>query len=350
MSKYFAVQDVRSKCRNFNFINGERSIGKTYSTLKYIIDDCLKKNAEFVYIVRNQNEKKSGCIGTATQKVLMNEFPDIIFDSDNEHLYLCGTDGKDKIIRQRIIGHCIALTEAGKMKKRSFPLVKYIVFDEYMIENSTQRYVNGWNEPDLFLNLYSTIDRDEDRVVCFLLGNNTSFYNPYHLHKAFNIPEPEKGKMWMNKNVLFYWAVPSEELAEEKSKSKFRKMLEGTTYGQYAFHGEYISESDDFVMARPLTTTLRCNLVWRQTTFGVWYSALTGYYYLCWEHNNELPTYCVLNEDFRKGYILCKKGDPWYKNLGSIYATEHLYFADMEIKSRLAELFDLIGGRSTCLL
>ena len=58
---YWNINEILSYQRNFNFINGPRSIGKTYTTLKHIIDNSIKRNKEFAYIVRTQDEN-SLCI------------------------------------------------------------------------------------------------------------------------------------------------------------------------------------------------------------------------------------------------------------------------------------------------
>lgn len=242
MNKYFNINKILPYQRNFNLINGKRSIGKTYTTQKFVLDKCINKDVEFIYIVRTQDEKKKRVFELGFEKVLINEFKGFEISTSIEDMYII--NGEEK----RQLGYCIALSEAVKIKKRSFPKVKYIIFDEYMLElkQSTQ-YVNGWNEPDLLLSIYHTVDREEDRVVCFLLGNNTSFYNPYHLHKAFKVKEINVGEIWYSENVLFYWAESSEELEQEKSKSKFLKMLNGTEYGRYAKDGEYIGDNKNFV-------------------------------------------------------------------------------------------------------
>lgn len=259
--KYFDIGKVVSYNRNFNFINGLRSIGKTYTTLKYIIRKCVEKQVEFVYIVRTKNEKKNNALEEGLEKVLVREFPEFDFEITAEEITLDGVS----------IGRCIALTEAYEIKKHSFPNVKYMVMDEYILENKTGgRYVNGWNEPDLLLSIYHTIDREEDRVVCFFLGNNISFYNPYHMHPAFNIPHIEPGNIWCNENVLFYWAVPSEELQEEKSHSKFLNMIQNTKYGTYAAKGEYVEDSIVFIEKMPAACRPLFTILCDEHKFTIW--------------------------------------------------------------------------------
>ena len=255
MSKYLDLNKILPYQRNFNFINGERSIGKSYTIMKFVIKKCLQRGYEFAYIVRTKNQKKSGALGDAFKKVLLNEFNDYRIECTNEDMVnVIENEDKDERIQ---LGYCLALSEKTEIKQRSFPKVKYIILDEYMLETNNQHeYYKGWKEPDEFLNIYHTIDREEDRVICFLLGNNTSFYNPYHLHPAFNIPFISKGELWTSENVLFYWAIASDELKEQKKKSKFIKMIDKTDYSDYAVKGDYIYDEAKLIEPAPKNARL----------------------------------------------------------------------------------------------
>lgn len=86
MAKY-AEQDILKLLTygcNFIMIDAPRSVGKTYSTLKIVIRNCIKNGLEFAYICRTQDEKKNGVMEKAVQKVMRNEFPG--------YEYLCDTE------------------------------------------------------------------------------------------------------------------------------------------------------------------------------------------------------------------------------------------------------------------
>lgn len=290
--KYWNIFEILPFQRGFNFINGERSIGKTYTTLKFLIQRGKDKGQEFSYIVRTQDEKKKGVFQKAFEKVLAEQFPKDHFIFENNVMYYVTYDEDlpenptPKDLEKtphtlHTMGYCHALSEAVKLKKYSFPRVKYMVFDEYMLEPAQAKsYVNGWHEPDLLLSIYHTIDRDSDRVICFLLGNNTNFYNPYHMHPAFNIPLIEKGQIWTSQNVLFQWAVPSGELKEEKEKSKFQQMIKGTGYGNYAAEGQYMDEDQSFIEKRTRKAKHIFSIKYSDFIFGVWLDSDTGILYI----------------------------------------------------------------------
>lgn len=237
MNKYWNITEILPYQRIFNFIVGPRSVGKTYSTQKWLLKQGIEKGRETVYITRTLQEQNQNGSIRAWEKVLQNEFSGVHYRLDKGVL-LC-----DDIPVVRTL----ALTQAVKLKKISFPSVHYMMFDEYQLESGTGKYINDFMEPELFLMLYHTIDREEQRVKCFFLGNNTSYYNPYHMYKAFGLPDNpatlQPGKIWKNKVTLFEHVKVSDELLHDKESNPFLQALEGTRYGDYATEGKYIDDS-----------------------------------------------------------------------------------------------------------
>lgn len=163
--KYWNIKEILPYQRNFNFINSVRSQGKTYTTSGFMIDRFLERDEEFMLVVRTVDEKKNGALKQWLSKVLMKEFTNLPLTINSDTLYY--SPEKDKNT-WRVIGHCRALSETVKVKKQSFPKVRWMVFEEYMLEpKHYDLYVKGWHEPDLLLNLYHTVDREQDYVTCF---------------------------------------------------------------------------------------------------------------------------------------------------------------------------------------
>lgn len=240
---YWSPGEILPYQRTFNFVNSVRAIGKTYGMLKWLIKESLK-GRQFVYIVRTQDEKKNGVLKDALAKVLDEQYPE---------LEIVFTDSA-ALMDNEVLAHCIALTEAIKIKRKSFPKVWYILMDEYSIEDGTARYVNGFQEPELFITIYDTIDRRAGRVKAFFMGNNTSYYNPYHLYPLFGLPPsildiPDKG-IFKNKLTLFQLAQPSEALLKKWAENSFVQGLTGTRYGEYAVSGIY--RDDRYQPIKPL--------------------------------------------------------------------------------------------------
>ena len=337
--KYWNIFEILPYQRCFNFINGKRSIGKTYTTQKYTLKKCIDLNLEFIYIVRTQDEKEKGVLSQAYEKVCQNEFKNDSFKFTNEEMYI------QKEGHLQILGYCIALSEAQKIKKRSFPNVKYLIFDEYMLENNSRtRYVNGWREPDLLLSIYHTADREEDRIICFLLGNTTTFYNPYHMHPAFNIPLIEQGEIWTSENVLFQWAKASEELEEEKSKSKFVRMINASKYGKYAAKGEYIEDKQEFIEARNPSARHNFNIEYNGIKYGVWNDLKHGKIYIDSKYDESCRlNYALTLDDHSENTMLTNtKNVTCLAWLSKNFKIGNVRYTSMEVKKMVEPAIQLI--------
>lgn len=323
---YWNIKELLPYQRNFNFVNSVRSQGKSYTTCGFFIERFLKKGEQFLFVVRNANEKQAGAMKKWSEKILMNEFPDLEVEITSETMYM--KEGKKKT-DWIPMGHCRALSEALKIKKQSFPLVKWMCMDEYMLEpKNFSMYVNGWYEPDLLLNLYHTVDREEDRVVVFMLGNNTTFYNPYHLHPAFQIPKVEPGKIWKSENVLFQNYEASDTLKEKAKKNKFLRMIQGTEYSDYAQEGNY-HDNEEFISERPRGATYSWTLCCGSDCFGVW----------CYGRNRTVYISDIYNPTGFKFRVdgLAVEGqlpipDSLRKWLAMQYGFNKVYFENMKVK------------------
>lgn len=329
MGKYWDIYKILPYQRRFNFINGERSIGKTYTTQKFLIKQGLEKDREFSYIVRTQKEKEGGILKRAFGKVTEQEYPAEEFFYNNDEMFV------EKNGKKKVIGRCHALTEAVKLKKTPLNNIYYMLFDEYMLELSAQTmYIHGWKEPDLLLSIYHSFDRDEDRIICFLLGNNTTFYNPYHMHPAFNIPIIKKGGIWTGKNVLFQWATASDELKEEKKKSLFQQMIEGSDYGAYAVNGQYSDSEIDFIEPRPASANHLFSIRYNGMIFGIWLQRLTGTMYIDSKYDPSNGLIFALNYKDQNEKSIMDKGSNFYlKYLANNFKKGKLKFVSPEVKA-----------------
>lgn len=331
--EYWNIKKILPYQRNFNFINGPRSIGKTYTTELYFLEEAIKKGNEFVYLVRTKNALKGGAFESAFRKVIQEQFSEYEITFTND-ICILKVDDEEK----KILGYCLAVSDYVAIKRRSFPNVKYLMFDEYMLEGAEARkYIQGWKEPDLFLSIYHSIDRERDKVICFLLGNNTVFFNPYHMHKAFNIKNIKPGEIWYSENVLFQWALPSTELKEEKTNSRFGRMIENTRYGDYANMGVYVDDNYNFIANRPKTAKHYFTFAYNGYTFGVWADLNNGRIFIDLKHDPScLLNYALTTEDHRENTLISKGNYSMLKWLAKNYKLGNVRFVSMQVKA-LAE-------------
>lgn len=330
-SMWFSILPYLTLNRHFILINSQRETGKTYSTLKELIALCLKKDREIFYICRTKAELQAGALPDAFAKVLRNEYGNLQTRSTNEELsYNIGSEDEPEWMRLAVCG---ALSDFQRLKKRSFPKVWYMLFDEYIIEkDSPMQYVRGEREPDILLNLYQTIDRGEDRVYCIMLGNTGTFYNPYHIHPVFNVRDPGPGRCRKSINLVFVHYAPPRSWAERMEKNLFAQMVRGSTYGSYAIDGEYIEDSPEFVEPRPENARPWFTLAVAGERVGLWRDPD-----LVWASGAVDPSAPVVSLDstsHTEGTVY-RSNAPQLRILSNAWALGMVRFDSQIVKSRL---------------
>ena len=88
-------------------------------------------------------------------------------------------------IDNKVFGYGIPLSTANILKSASFPKVKTLIFDEFLIDNGTYHYLR--NEVIQFLDVIETIARLRD-VRVILLGNAITISNPYFDFFKLSLP------------------------------------------------------------------------------------------------------------------------------------------------------------------
>lgn len=331
------VLDLFTFEQHFFFLNGPRSTGKTYTLQKILMNKGIKRDEEIGYVVRTQDEYKSGAVWDAFQKTMEREFPDLYFEMKNFDIwYRTAPKGP---LKRLVVG--LPLSGYQKYKKKSFPRINNILFDEYMIEMKNGvlqgSYFQGYNEPEVLLNLYHTIDRDENRVNIFFLGNNTQFYNPYHIFPAFKdlfSRIPEKGQIVKRKDAVFWRVNPSPELEEYQRSLPFARALEGTKYYNYAILGEY---QDDVANITKMPGGA-------QTMFGLRFEKTTVFVHLGYLEDGEKKMWLSCRGDPNTMIFACRGNDVsagitlfagsyWHSIFKTFHGEGNVYFADQKTKT-----------------
>lgn len=181
--KYYSLDKILSKNCTYNVVIGERSNGKTYACLAYILNTFLKTGKQAVIIRRWQID----IVGTRASQMFANFSGDWLvkaskgrFDSIKYYsgkFYLGKYDEKvDKIVYsdRNLFCFLMSLSDNEHNKSLSYPDVGVIVFDEFIAKN-----VYLPDEFVLFMNTLSTIIRDRTDIKIFMLGNTINKNCPY---------------------------------------------------------------------------------------------------------------------------------------------------------------------------
>ena len=182
---YYSVKhilEVGKSCLYF-VIYGERSNGKTYSTIEYCLTKFFESGDEFAYIRRWDDDIK-GTKGESLfnshvkngliSKLSKGRYNSIIYRGRSYYLAKLDKEGGTKEVSDTPFAYAFALTMSEHYKGLSYPNIKNIIFDEFM--------TRGTYLPDefiIFQNMLSTIIRLRDDVNIFMLGNTVNKYNPY---------------------------------------------------------------------------------------------------------------------------------------------------------------------------
>lgn len=183
--KYYSLDRILKHNAVYNMIIGERSNGKTYSVLKYAINEYFNGNGGELAIVRRWQEDIRGHRARGifsaliengeVKKLSKGEYEGIHYYAGK--FYFCNYDEQGKPIyniETDLFAHAFALSATEHNKSISFPRVKTILFDEFL--------TRGTYLPDefvLFMNTISTIVRQRSNVKIFMLGNTVNKYCPY---------------------------------------------------------------------------------------------------------------------------------------------------------------------------
>ena len=187
MVKKFDFYDVRHLLRDYPnayyyVVFGERSNGKTYSSLDYALERYVKNKEQFAYLRRfgedirpkNLTNLFSGHVENGrVSKLTSGSFNTVNYTRSKFYFERMNEDGSRDTLEDPI-GFAFDLNSMEHYKSTSFPRIKTVIFDEFM---SRSGYLP--NEWILFANSLSTIIRHRDDVKIIMLGNTVNRYCPY---------------------------------------------------------------------------------------------------------------------------------------------------------------------------
>lgn len=223
--KYYSLNKINKKNATYNVIFGERSNGKTYATLKQVLENYFSDGSQFAYIRRwsvDVQPKRMNNLFNAIiedgylEKLSGGKFTAIFYRTGR--FYLCTYNDKGKPIynEEDIIGYAFSLSENEHNKANSYPRVTTIIFDEFL--------TNKIYLPDefmLFMNTVSTIVRQRTNVKIYMLGNTVNKFCPYFKEMGLtNILTMKQGTI----DVYTYGETKLKVAVEyADSKKKFKK-------------------------------------------------------------------------------------------------------------------------------
>ena len=322
--KFFEIKDYLSDLRAISIIIGGRGIGKTYSTLDFLINE----NISFIYL-RNtdtQLEECSGDFGNPFKKLNSDKGYDIILTRSKKHSNII--DNKKEV--NNIIGYGVALSTFENLRGVDLSNVKYVVFDEF-IENRKLTF----DQFKTFQNFYETVNRNrellgEEPLKCILLSNSQSLNNPILM--GYNIVPIIEGMtrsgQQKHKTAGMLILLPESEISELKKDTANYKMIKGTRIYEENLNNKFANDSFYGIIKRNLR---EYKPLVKIDNIYIYKHKAAARYYACSSQALNIQEFNSRDN----GMIFYRA---YGHSLLMSYSAGNLEFSDFTIKSQLLEL------------
>lgn len=181
--KYYDTKEIDKTNAKYRLIIGIRSNGKTTAVLgKMLINFCESNYKNSGAYIRRYREDLKGIANVTNtivnlgwvEKFTKGEYNSIQYFRQVWRLVKLNDKGEKIKTCTEPFMYAFDIATQERYKSQSFPNIKTICFDEFITRNY---YLV--DEFILFQNLLSTIIRERNDVVIYMLGNTVNKYNPY---------------------------------------------------------------------------------------------------------------------------------------------------------------------------
>jgi hypothetical protein len=321
---YYNPNKMLSYNRILNFVIGARGIGKSYAWKVHPIKRFLKYGEQFIYLRRYKPELKK--VNQYFDNV-KEEFPGIELKVKGREFYVNG----------KLAGWAIPLSSWQSEKSNSYPNVSTIIFDEFLREKDNSGYLP--NEVSATLNLMDTVFRERENCRLIGLSNAVSVVNPYFLY--FNLIPNINKRFNANESILI--EIPdSKDFSEERRKTRFGKLIDGTDYGEMSLDNDFVNDSNVFIEKRSKESKYVFTVVYKGMNMGVWVDNDLGLLFLSHDHDpSSKKVFALSKEDLTENVMLISgwKKNYYLKKLVGSFMAGYLRFDNQVLRTTGYELF-----------
>lgn len=336
---YYNFDKIYSYNSTFNFLVGSRGLGKTYGAKLKVLRKAIKAGEQFIYLRRYKEELQTSAKTFFAD--IEHEFPDHDFRSNGWLAEMAPASTRDEKKREwSTIGYFIPLSRGQAMKGVSFPKVKTIIFDEFIIEKGMTHYLP--NESEAFQNFYSTVDRWKDKTKVFFLANSVSIMNPYFL--AYNIKPDEVGELFTFgpkefPNFGLCHFVDAQDFTSEVYQTKFGKFIQGTEYADYAVTSEFRDNSDSLIKQKSADAKYVYTIETKQGIFSVWSSWASHEYFIQERRPKVESIFTMMPDRMDEGKTFITYNDRMVQVLRTAWRNGSAYFDSSKSRNAFTEIF-----------
>lgn len=327
MSDFYDFGKVLSYNATMNMIMGARGVGKTYGAKRIVMKNYVERDEEFIYLRRYKSELKS----------ISNFFADVAHEFPGYewrvvgHEAHCRPAGEEKWV---VCGYFIPLSTSQANKSTAYPKVTTIVFDEFIIEKGSVRYLP--DEVKRLYDFYSTVDRWQDRTRVLMLSNAISITNPYFIE--YDI-EPTKEIVRRGNGFIVAHFVDSAAFAERIRKTKFGSFISkyAGEYADYSISNDFADAHDEYLAKKWPEAKIYCTLRTRKGSFSIW---KRGFQWYCQRRlPAKSPLRLAYDVQHREGEALALRSDPLMSMLRTAYRRGVMFFDAAPTRNIFREIF-----------
>lgn len=332
---YYNGNEALTHNKLFNFIVGNRGAGKTYWSKEWAIKDFIKNKNQFVYLRRFKEELKSKS----------KFFDDIVHKFEGHKLEV---KGNNIMIDDEIAGTFMSLSTAKINKSNAYPRVNKIIFDEFILDKGYYHYIP--DEVINFLELYETISRmridlgtmkEVNVLKVFFLSNAITVSNPYFLYFNMRV-NPERRFQHFHEDILVE-LVANKEFIEIKKKTRFGKLIGGTSYGDYAIENSFYRDDKTFIEKKTGNSRHYFSFKYYDRYYHIWLDMKEGKFFVSKDKDPSVESYYCLTQSDHSPNTYLTKGSKDYrlKEFIKNYQLGNVFYEDINLKNITFEIIKL---------
>lgn len=323
-SLYYNPNKMLSYNRILNFIIGARGIGKSYALKEYPIRRFIKYGEQMIYVRRFKPELRR----------LPNYFDDIKQEFPNHEF---SVKGRQLFVDKKLMGWAIPLSTWQSEKSNAYPNVSTIVFDEFIREKDNSGYLP--NEVSALLNLMDTVFRNRENVRCICLSNSVTVVNPYFLY--FDLV-PNANKRYNAYKDILVEIPESRDFADERRKTRFGSLIDGTDYGDMSLDNEFVNDSVVFIERRSKESKFQFALTYKGMTMGIWVDVDAGVMFLSHDYDpSSKNVFALTTDDLSENHMMFTnwRNNYYLKKMVNAFMNGYLRFDNQVLRNVGYEMF-----------
>lgn len=248
---YYEIKPVIDRGLPFNIVIGGRGIGKTYSTLKW----QMENNIHAIYLRTLQSD-----IDIVARPECN---PYKVLNADMGYNYHIGGKKIKTILNNdgETVGYALALSTFASLRGVDFSDIDVIIWDEFILEGNRERYIS--DETTAFFNLYETVNRNREIKGCkpvqvIMMSNAVRITSPLliglNLVGTIERMVINGQKRFTDKERGIFLELPVDiEVSQLKNETALYRLAKNTRYAEHAINNRFVYDSWYNVARRNIT-------------------------------------------------------------------------------------------------